>query len=64
MDAQANVLAGLVQRTVDTKQPSQLSDDEKRRFHEEFEREVAPSVEKMRIEKRKSYESVQDIAVW
>lgn len=64
MDAQSNVLAGLVRRTVETKEPTQLSDDEQRRFHEEFEREVTPSVEEMRIEKRKSFESVQDIAVW
>lgn len=64
MDAQSNVLADLVRRTVETKESTQLSDDEKRRFHEEFEREVTPSVEEMRIEKRKSFESVQDIAVW
>lgn len=64
MDTQATVLAGLVQRTVQTKKSEALSEAERRQFHEEFEREVAPSVERMRAEKRKSYESLQDIAVW
>lgn len=58
-----NVLASLVTEVMDASQSRELSADEQRRFHNQFEQEISGAIEEIRENRRRAYEDVKDIAV-
>lgn len=64
MSAPQNVLAELVKKTIQTGTRTPLSQEERVRFHQEFEQQVAPVIENIRDQKKRSYEQVHDLAFW
>lgn len=61
--AEESVLAELVKKTL-TDGQAKLDDQEQARFHRQFKEQISPEVEKLREEKRKSYDRNQDLAFW
>lgn len=59
----SNVLADLVVEVIKSGKTKELTPDQKRKFHSEFQEEIAETVEEMRAAKRRAYEELKSIAI-
>ncbi len=57
------VLAELVAGVIQTGESRELSVEERQRFYSEFESEVSLKVDAMRVEKKRAYEEMKNIAI-
>lgn len=57
------VLAELVADVIQTGESRQLTAEERQRFYREFESAVSFKVDEMRIEKKRAYEEMKNIAI-
>lgn len=59
----AKVLAELVANVVKTGNHQSLSKEKSSTYHQQLELEVADAIESMRLDKRKAYEDLKNIAI-
>ncbi len=57
------ILAGLVAQVIKTGDKVVLNENDNSRFYREFEASIVDKIESMRVEKRRAYEGLKNIAI-